>query len=304
MPDDAKTTPEPEAPPQAPPEPTPPEPEARVEATPEPPPDPEEGEPGGDDPQAVRARKEYRGRKRAQEEAQREREARIAAEARATVLEESRRQAPPPPAGPPAPPAYKPSDLMRSVSAGTVTREDAEAYIGSNYPALRGKPLEAAVAAEVVQEQMTALHRQSQVQTVEARANTEIQDYVKHVPALAQTTSREFQDVAKAYQGLVQEGYPDHITTQRLALRTVFGPLERVASTREAQMDQRRNAPAQTGGDGTGRRPDAQTKPPSNLTDRQRDFIKQRGGNPADYERVAAVHTVADWKRTAAAKKP
>ena len=85
--------------------------------------DDDDREPGGTDPQAVRARKEYRQRKRYEHALVQEREARIAAEARATALADARRT--------PVQPErrYTSAELQQAVDAGTITGIEAADYL-------------------------------------------------------------------------------------------------------------------------------------------------------------------------------
>jgi hypothetical protein len=75
-------------------------------------------------------------------------------------------------------------------------------------------------------------------------ASTEVQQFLSKVPELNDTTSKEFRRVAEEAHRIADEtGIPTtDPRTQRLALRAVYGPLEKVVTAKQTREYERKNA--------------------------------------------------------------
>lgn len=173
----------------------------------------EEKEPGGDSPQEIRARKEYRLRKKIEAEAQEEREKRIALEARVQTLQEVAERKPP--VTQVAPPARLTSaEAWRKVDEGAWTREAASEYIAdSRYLANRGQEKEEERAVREI------------LGPVE-EAKKEAFEYVALDPRLKNGTHPKFKDILRQV-AFYQKEDPKRtlIQAERLAMRQVLGDL-------------------------------------------------------------------------------
>jgi hypothetical protein len=179
----------------------------------------EEGEPSGDHPGFVRGRKEYRIRKQTERELLAERESRIRAEQKAATLEATSRQAQNVPAG----------EVNPASSNKKVTREQIHAAVNSG-------ELDQLTAADLlsdlkIEEVMTRERNRVAVESSATKqldsALSQIHQYVEVAPSLGTHQHPRFAEVSKEFSKLVGEGYVSSPKTELLALRTVFGPLER-----------------------------------------------------------------------------
>ena len=175
----------------------------------------ESKEPGGDSPQDVYRRKLFRQAKASREEAQREREGRIAAETRAQTLEE---QASKPPIK--AKPTVQ--EVQAAMDAGTVSISEGTAYIARSQ-------------AEEIVEQKERLRQQNEaaLRPIQ-KAAQDIQAYVEAAPWLADDTDERTLEVGHKYQQLVNDfGYAPNLATKRVAIEMALGPVNRLKAQRE-----------------------------------------------------------------------
>lgn len=170
---------------------------------------PEDGEPGGDSPEAVFARKQYREAKQAREELGREKEARIRLEERLRLQEEQTKKKPEEQR------VYTKAEIRGLVTAGQITQEDADRY-----------EEEIIIPHKIQQTLRGEKARESQSKPLE-RAAIEIGQYKQYVPELVDKSSEKFQQAAKEYARLVTEdGQPETLVTEKMALRYIFGSLD------------------------------------------------------------------------------
>jgi len=182
----------------------------------------EEGEPSGDHPGFVRGRKEYRIRKQTERELLAEREARIRAEERTAMIEAASRQAPSVPAG-------EVVDRGNGGSNKRITREQIHAAVNSGeLDQLTASDLLADIK---IAEAMTRERSRAAVETSNSRqlesALGQINQYIDIAPSLGTHQHPRFGEISKEFTKLVGEGYASSPQTELLALRTVFGPIDR-----------------------------------------------------------------------------
>ena len=199
-----------------------------------------EREPGGDTPQDVYRRKLYREAKQARREAQVEREARIAAEARAQALEEKRTD-------PAEPKRYTPQEVQTAVDSGQITAADGADYLARLRATEIWDQRERERESKVVAER--PLHR----------ATSEIGEYLKVAPYLADDGDERTQGIARERTRLIREsGLPDNHVTTALAIRLALGPSDKLQKQREVSELTRRgtgtHAESPAGGGGSGGR--------------------------------------------------
>lgn len=182
--------------------------------------EPEEGRPAGDDPQAVRARKEYQARVRLQKELDEMRtELRVAQEREKLLREQQSEKVKQEEAK-----IYSLAEVNEAVAQNQITRKQADEYIEKIiFPAQAKKLLEADKAAK---EALTPIER----------ARTQVLQYVDYIPELNDRTSENFKKVAREYQRLVSDGLPGDDRTELAAARIVFGELESLKRKREVQQ--------------------------------------------------------------------
>lgn len=204
--------------------------------------EPEDREPGGDSPQDVYRRKLYREAKRAREEAQREREARIAAEARARTLEESGKAA-----QQPQQKIYTAAELETAVDAGTISRREAEEYKAN------------VLTPHLIQQEIEKRERAKAYAEAASRpaleASNEVKKYVELAPWVTDSTDARRHDLEVAAQDIMQRfGMPYSPVVEALALRQVLGPVSKLEERKRMQTMTRNNANthAETGAGGSG----------------------------------------------------
>ena len=235
--------------------------------------DPNAPEPGGADPQAIRARKEYRARKRAETAAQSEREQRIALEARLQALEETReeRRA----AQPVVPPVtrYTGVQLQEAVDTGRITTADMIEYMAETK------------ATQVRATQRVRDTQDSQERDHQKTAMTELDAYAKAYPQLTGEHPQR-SAIQQEYRRLTEDfGLPGDIRTQLMAIKLVLGPVSRLGEQKvsrdAARVKATQDLHAETGGTGTAGAPavtpaaiDAQI---SKLPAIHQEYIKRRG---------------------------
>lgn len=182
-----------------------------------------EKEPGGDDPQAVRARKEYRLRKRLEAELNVAQQERIAAQARAQTLEELRAKP-----SPEKQRVYSVAELQTAIDAGTISVAEAADYLAER----RAN----ATAERVLKEERTRVEKESQT----SRAQQKIDAYVEAMPWLRDKTDSRRRPLEAEYQRLVGEyQLADNLNTEALVLEKHFGSLEAIKAKARLDADSR-----------------------------------------------------------------
>ena len=176
----------------------------------------EEREPGGDSPEQIRARKEYRLRKKIEAEAQVEREKVIALEARVQTLQEVAERKPPV-TQVAQPTRFTSAEAWQKVDAGEWTRENASEYIADNrYLANRN------------QEQQEEKQIKEILGPIE-EAKKQVVEYTKLLPSLATETHPKWKQILASidfYKG--EDPRRTQVQAARLALREVLGSIEAV----------------------------------------------------------------------------
>lgn len=183
----------------------------------------DEGKPGGADPQAVRARREYQARKA--QEAKNAQLQRELDELKGTVktLKELKAEQP-------KERIYTLAEVNAAVDAGKITRVVADQYIDEYiWPA----KIEAYRQKERDQEAKLK---------PEEKAFKECEDYSKLQPWLNNPADPRFATVAVEFNRLTSDyGMPDNWVTKALAVRNTLGPIEKIrekaalrANTRDA----------------------------------------------------------------------
>lgn len=215
---------------------------------PTPPTDDDDGKPGGDSPQAVRARKEYQARKRVETELAQEREQRIRLEERTRALEEQANRAPKTEDR-----IFTIAEINAAVEAGSITREVGDRYID-----------EKIIPARVEQVISARENKTKALEPVEA-AGKYVDEFIGVMPSLSDKTSDDFIKVATKHRELVQMGLPNDFRTQKVALEMVHGTLDdQREKKRIADLNARPPRVPTDGGAGGGTPPAGQ-QPPQHL---------------------------------------
>lgn len=183
--------------------------------------DPEK-EPGGDDPQAIRARKEYRLRRRLESELSLLQQEKIAATARMQTLEEFYK----PKAAQPR--VYTTQELQTAIDAGTITVVEAADYLAEQ----RSK----ATADRVLKEERQRASDESRTATAQQR----IDSYVEMLPWLRDKTDSRRRVLETAYGRLMRDyELKDNLTTESLFLEKQFGSLDSLKAKARLDTDNR-----------------------------------------------------------------
>ncbi len=133
-------------------------------------------------------------------------------------------------------------DVLKAYTAGNITEVEKDRALYT----LAKRDGKEETKAEIVQ----SFRAEHTTQT----ARQDIQEYMKAVPGLADRSSQEFRDLSAEYQHLLEMGYPDSESTQRVACRSTFGPVERLKAKDAADRGTRETATFTE--QGTGRRPE------------------------------------------------
>jgi hypothetical protein len=137
-------------------------------------------------------------------------------------------------------------DVLKAYQAGNITEVEKDRALYT----LAKRDGKEETKAEIVQ----SFRAEHTTQT----ARQDIQEYMKAVPGLTDRSSQEFRDLSAEYQRLLEMGYPDAESTQRVACRSTFGPVERIKAKAVADRGTRDTATFTE--QGTGRRPEDQGK--------------------------------------------
>lgn len=169
-------------------------------------------EPGGDTPQDIRARKEYRLRKRLENELFELQQERAATNARLKTLEEVTKPQPK------AAPVYTTAQLQAAVDAGTISVVEAADYLAEQ----RAKQ-----TADRVLKQERARDDESFRQS---RAQAVIDEYVKVAPWLKDKYDERRKPLEAEYSKLIDPNgiyrQPDSLATEALLLEKTLGSVE------------------------------------------------------------------------------
>lgn len=169
-------------------------------------------EPGGDSPQEVRARKEYRLRKRLEGELFDLQQERVATNARLKTLEEVTRPQLP------KSPVYTTTQLQAAVDAGTISIVEAADYLAEQ----RARQ----TADRVVRQERTRDDESSR----QGRAQELIDKYVEVAPWLMDKHDAKRKPLESEYARLIDPNgiyrLPDNTTTEALLLEKTLGSLE------------------------------------------------------------------------------
>jgi len=186
------------------------EPSPETETPPEQPEVVDEGKPGGADPQAVRARREYQARKQA-ERANEELRLKLASlEGEVKTLKETRTEKP-------AERIFTLAELNTALAEGTLKPEVYGQYVEQHYLPAKVK--------ELLQQEKQL----EQKAKPEERALQECTEYTKVQPWLNDTRDPRFLEVAAEFNKLTADyGMPETWVTRALAVRNVLGPLDKL----------------------------------------------------------------------------
>src|SRR3990167_543255 len=183
----------------------------------------DEREPGGDSPEAVRARKHYREAKRYKAELENERVDRIRYEERLKTLEEERKR--PQPA---EERIWTADEIEQAIDEGKITRAQGTSYL----------------VQVGVKQAFKEQREQEQTQKPLERAKAELGEYMGFEPWLRTGTDPRFNDVRHEFTRLRELGFADTEATELVAVRAVLGPLEKLREKREAARMTRQASPA------------------------------------------------------------
>lgn len=175
----------------------------------------EEREPGGDSPEQIRARKEYRLRKKTEAALQAEREKAIALEARVNTLAEVANRETKPPVKEQQ--RLSTDEAWAKVDTGEWTRGQASEYIAdTRYQEHRAKEKADERAVKEIVEPFE-------------RAKKEAFEYIALVPGLKDHTHPKWKAIEAEVGRLINEdGVRTLIQAERSAMRTVLGPIEQI----------------------------------------------------------------------------
>lgn len=182
------------------------------------------------------------------------------------------------------------AELKAAVAAGQVTEEQSDA--------LWEKQVAEDVTARVTKEVLQTVGATSR----QERITNDLAEYKRLAPEILETDSEKRKEVAAEFAELVSLGQPKTLETELLALRAVYGPLDklRVAKSgrRETEFHEETG-----GGEGRNRAPKALK---DTLTERERDYYdgKIKSGMYKDWKEVEAELAYArpDVRRKAGAR--
>jgi len=167
------------------------------------------------------------------EQAQREREERIRLEERLRAQEAAA-----PAAQEPEPPkTYTRQELRAAVNAGTIDEDAMEEVWAKQQRDL------------IKRETSELIERRDAARATETRVETDYQKYLEAYPDVKRVGSDDRTRLEREYDYYVSLGDPPGKTTELKAMRSVFGPPERV---REKTRDARSTTPTTSGGTGGG----------------------------------------------------
>ena len=237
-------------------------------------------EPGGDSPQEIRARKEYRLRKRLETELFELQQEKAVQNARLKTLEEVTKQQPTKPV------VYTTAQLQAAVDAGTISVVEAADYLAEQ----RAKQ-----TADRVLKQERARDDESYRQNL---AQKQIDSYVAVAPWLKDKYDDRRRPLETEYQRLIDpQGmyrYGDSLVTEALLLEKVLGPVE--AFKAKARLDKSAggntsfHAESGAGGAGAPAKPTGGNADMSKLPQHVRDYFEKSGMSVKDRESYAKTY--------------
>lgn len=209
--------------------------ETPTEAAPEtppqavvPPPQDDDAEPGGSGPNDVRARREYRTRKKLEQELQAEREQRIRQDERLKALEQQAQK----PDVPQKKVYYSAEQVQAAVDSGQIGQAQAWAFLARQE------------AERVADEREEKFNQAQRAQAPIEKALPIVNEYMALLPWTSDNRSPEFRQYANEYATLVQDGFPDNLVTQKVVFEKLVGSIDKlrakVASdkmTRQARIN-------------------------------------------------------------------
>ncbi len=133
-------------------------------------------------------------------------------------------------------------DVLKAYTAGNITEVEKDRAVY----ALAKRDGKEETKAEIVQS--------FRMEQTAHNARQDIQEYVKILPGLADHSSQEFRELSAEYQRLLEMGHPDSESTQRVAFRSTFGPVERLKA--KSVVDRGTRESETFTEQGTGRRPE------------------------------------------------
>ena len=203
-----------------------PEPEKEPDATEPPVEEPDlDKEPGGADPQAVRARKEYLARKRAQEERDQEREERLRLEGEVKALRESGEK-----------PKQEKIYTIAEVNAAVQLYESSNGEQGIPR-AKADEYIDNVIIPHKIDERLKARETEQQRKAPLERARDTIAEYGKLIPGLGNERDPNYEKAARKVMELANQWgrNPKDPVTQVEALEMTFGSLDRLR--KKAEID-------------------------------------------------------------------
>lgn len=190
--------------------------------------DDEDREPEGSDPQATRARKEYRRRKKAEENAQLLENQLLTLQGQVQALQEVQTKQPQS--------GRMTLESMTSAQIRAWAEQSGQEYDPAVQQVIREKE------ETEREERLLAKWEQRQEQRERSKtANEQLLEYQASIPALSRPGSPELIEVAKELNGLTNNGLPNNETTQLMAVKMVFGPLDKMRGKKNSDNYTRRN---------------------------------------------------------------
>lgn len=175
-------------------------------------------EPGGDSPEAVFARKQYREAKTAKLEAQQSREAVIRLEEQLRLAKEAPVK--------PAEKIYTPDEVETAIEAGQIKRSEGMAYLAR------------VEATKVIRES----EAQKEAAQPIVRAAAKVEEYRKlGVTWMDNPADPKYIRATQIYQQRVRDGYPNDLRSTVDAIREVEGDLDMLKQRKESAAMTRAN---------------------------------------------------------------
>lgn len=183
-------------------------------------------EPGGSDGDDVRDRKIVREKNRA---IRAEQEAKELLEIKERELQALRSAPPATVQETPSEIYYTETQIHQMYSDGKLTADQAEKELSRN-ETRKERELEDKVVKRVTEV------TKGQEMLTDMRG--ELDAYIKAIPSLNDKTSDEYDEVKSEYQKLIGMGSPDNTVTELLAIKSIFGSLDRVKGKSNQNIDQ------------------------------------------------------------------
>jgi hypothetical protein len=246
----------------------------------------EDREPGGDDPQAVRARKEYRARKRLETQYAEEERRRLIAETELRTLREAQRQQAQQQQQQDKPQKFTPQQVQAALDAGKISFAEASDYLAK----LR--------AEETAEKYLKQERERNDSETRTARANASIDAYIKAAPWLTDKSDPRRTQLEDEHRKLTDPygiyRLPEGPTVDLMVLERVLGPVDKLKGRADVSRFSREHSPthsesgARGAGTGSG---DAGGK---GLLDKMpkhfHDFWERTGTSQAEREKEAKIY--------------